>query len=138
MVDNGSTDGSDAAVAARLSRRCGRLRTEANLGISGGLNLGFRVGLDEGYDYLLAMNNDIEVAPDLLTELVRRGRGGSRRSAASDPSATTSSATATGSGRPAGVLRFREAVTRERGMGELDRGQYDPTGGSATSTAPRC
>ncbi|MEO7795143.1 MAG: glycosyltransferase family 2 protein [Thermoanaerobaculia bacterium] len=126
VVDNGSTDGSDAAIAASFPS-VRRLRTEVNLGISGGLNLGFRVGLDEGWDYLLPMNNDIEVAPDLLRELVA--------AAAADP--------AIGCAGPkcyyyfgdrnrlwsaGGKLRFRESVTRERGMGELDRGQYDRDG----------
>ncbi len=126
VVDNGSTDGSDAAMAAAYPA-VRRLRTEVNLGISGGLNLGFRVGLDEGWDYLMPMNNDVEVAPDLLRELVK--------SAESDPTI--------GCAGPkcyyyfgdrnrlwsaGGELRFREAVTRERGMGELDRGQYDRDG----------
>lgn len=126
VVDNGSTDGSDAAVAEAFPS-VRRLRTEVNLGISGGLNLGFRVGLDEGWNYLMPMNNDVEVASDLLRELVK--------SAESEPSI--------GCVGPkcyyffgdrnrlwsaGGELRFREAVTRERGMGELDRGQYDRDG----------
>ena len=65
VVDNGSSDGSDAAVGEAFPT-VRRLRTAVNLGISGGLNLGFRVGLEEGWDYLMPMNNDIEVAPDLL------------------------------------------------------------------------
>ncbi len=123
VVDNGSTDGSDAAVAARFPD-VRRVRTEVNLGISGGLNLGFGCGLDAGYEYLMAMNNDIEVAPDLLTELVRAAEAdpglgcvgpkcyyyfGDRRRIWS----------------AGGELRFREAVTRERGMGQIDRGQFD-------------
>lgn len=126
VVDNGSTDGSDEAVAEAFPS-VRRLRTEVNLGISGGLNLGFRVGLDEDWNYLMPMNNDVEVASDLLRELVK--------SAESDPSI--------GCVGPkcyyffgdrnrlwsaGGELRFREAVTRERGMGELDRGQYDRDG----------
>ncbi len=126
VVDNGSTDGSDDAVAKAFPT-VRRLRTEVNLGISGGLNLGFRLGLDEGWDYLMPMNNDIEVAPDLLRELL----------AAVEPDATI------GCAGPkcfyfygdrnrlwsaGGILRFRESVTRERGMGELDRGQYDRDG----------
>jgi len=123
VVDNGSTDGSDAALAAAYPA-VRRLRTEVNLGISGGLNLGFRLGLDEGWDYLMPMNNDVEVAPDLLRELVE--------SAESDPTIGCVGAKcyyyfgdrnrlwSTG-----GKLRFRESVTRERGLGELDRGQYD-------------
>lgn len=126
VVDNGSTDGSDAAVAAAFPS-VRRLRTEENLGISGGLNLGFRVGLAEGWDYLMPMNNDIEVAPDLLHELVNV--------VASDP--------AIGCAGPkcyyyfgdrnriwsaGGTLRFRESVTRERGMGERDSGRFDRDG----------
>jgi GT2 family glycosyltransferase len=126
VVDNGSTDGSDAAVAADYPA-VRRLRTEENLGISGGLNLGFRVGLDEGYDYLMAMNNDIEVAPDLLTELVRR--------AEADPTLGCVGPKCYyffgDRGRiwsAGGVLRYRESITRERGMGEMDRGQFDTDG----------
>lgn len=122
VVDNGSTDGSDAAVAERFPS-VRRLRTEVNLGISGGLNLGFRVGLDEGFDFLMSMNNDIEVAPDLLTHLVvaaadhpRAGCVGPKCYYFADRDRLWSAG---------GELRFREAVTRERGMGERDRGQYD-------------
>ena len=121
-IDNGSTDGSDRAVAERFPR-VRRLRTDVNLGISGGLNLGFRVGLDEGFDFLMAMNNDIEVAPDLLSRLVdaagehpRAGCLGPKCYYFSERDRLWSAG---------GQLRFREAVTRERGMGERDRGQYD-------------
>lgn len=126
VVDNGSTDDSDAAIAAAYPQ-VRRVRTETNLGISGGLNLGFRLGLDEGWDYLMPMNNDIEVAPDLLRELV----------AAIEPDPTIGCVGPKcyyyfGDRRriwsAGGHLRFRESVTRERGMGELDRGQYDRDG----------
>lgn len=126
VVDNGSTDGSDEAVAERFPT-VRRLRTEANLGISGGLNLGFRLGLSEGYDFLMSMNNDIEVAPDLLGELVD--------AALRDPTIGCVGPKCYyfyGDRRrlwsAGGRLRFREAVTRERGMGEIDRGQYDVPG----------
>jgi GT2 family glycosyltransferase len=122
VVDNGSTDGSDAAVAERFPG-VRRLRTEANLGISGGLNLGFRVGLDGGFDFLMPMNNDIEAAPDLVGRLLevaarepRAGCVGPKCFYFSDRDLIWSAG---------GRLRFREAVTRERGMGERDRGQYD-------------
>jgi len=123
VVDNGSSDGSDATVAERFPD-VRRIRTADNLGISGGLNLGFRLGIAEGYEYLAAMNNDLEVAPSMFSELVglaerTPGAGcvgpkcfyyyGDRRRIWS----------------AGGTLRFREAVTRERGMGEVDRGQFD-------------
>ncbi|MCB1009639.1 MAG: glycosyltransferase family 2 protein [Acidobacteria bacterium] len=123
VVDNGSTDGSDAAVAERFPS-VRRLRTEENLGISGGLNLGFRYGLEAGHDFLMPMNNDIEVAPDLLDELVSAA---SRDAAIGcvGPKCYYFYGDRRRIWSAGGRLRFREAVTRERGMGELDRGQYD-------------
>ncbi len=122
VIDNGSTDGSFDAVAEAFPR-VRQLRTEENLGAAGGCNLGIRWAMENGYDYLLILNNDIEVAPEMLTELVRLAQ--------SDP--------AIGCVGPkeyyywdrerlwsaGGTLRFREAITRERGDGEIDRGQYD-------------
>lgn len=126
VVDNGSTDGSEAAVAERFPA-VRVLRTETNLGISGGLNLGLRLGLEEGHDFLMPMNNDIEVAPDLLDELIEAARVdaaigclgpkcyyfyGDRRRLWS----------------AGGRLRFREAVTQERGMGKIDTGRHERPG----------
>jgi GT2 family glycosyltransferase len=123
VVDNGSTDGSYQAIAAEFPA-VRQVRTEVNLGISGGLNLGIRDGLAAGHDFLMLMNNDLEVAPDLLSELLAAaGRAptwgcigpkcyfyfGDRRRIWS----------------AGGILRFREAVTRERGSGAIDRGQFD-------------
>ena len=72
VVDNGSTDGSFAAVAAAFPA-VEQVRTEENLGPAGGVNLGLEWALLHGsrdYDYVLVLNNDVEVAPDFLTELV--------------------------------------------------------------------
>jgi GT2 family glycosyltransferase len=123
VVDNGSEDGSDAAIAERFPG-VRRVRTEVNLGISGGLNLGFRIGLDEGYDYLMAMNNDLEVAPDMVSELVRLA-GSTPRAGCVGPKCYYFYGDRRRLWSAGGALRFREAVTRERGMGELDNGQYD-------------
>jgi GT2 family glycosyltransferase len=123
VVDNGSTDGSDAALAERFPR-VRRVRSSENLGISGGLNLGFRLGLAEGHDYLMPMNNDIEVAPDLLRELLAAAE---RHPAAGclGPKCYYYFGDRNRIWSAGGRLRFREAVTAERGMGELDRGQFD-------------
>lgn len=126
VVDNGSTDGSDAAVGAAFPA-VRRLRTEVNLGISGGLNLGFRVGLDEGWDYLMPMNNDIEVAPDLLRELVAAAEADPERGCIG-PKCYYYFGDRNRLWSAGGILRFRESVTRERGMGEPDRGQFDRDG----------
>lgn len=126
VVDNGSTDGSDAAVAARFPE-VRRLRTEINLGISGGLNLGFELGLAEGYDFLMPMNNDIEVAPDLLTELVAAASHDENIGCVG-PKCYYYFGERDRIWSAGGELRFHEAVTRERGMGERDRGQFDRDG----------
>ncbi len=123
VVDNGSSDGSFAAVAERFPA-VRQLRCEQNLGISGGLNLGFRVGLQEGYDYLMAMNNDIEVAPDMAAELVKLAEA-EPRAGCIGPKCYFYFGDRSRIWSAGGSLRFREAVTREIGMGEVDRGQFD-------------
>jgi GT2 family glycosyltransferase len=123
VVDNGSTDGSFAAIAAEFPG-VRQLRTESNLGISGGLNLGIRVGLAEGHDFFMLMNNDLEVAADLLEELLaaaaRQPRWGCLGPKCYHYFGDRRRIWSAG-----GRLRWREAVTRERGSGELDRGQFD-------------
>ena len=123
VVDNGSTDGSDAAVAERFPS-VRRLRTDVNLGISGGLNLGFRVGLEEGYPYLMPMNNDLEVDPAMVRELVRLAEA-TPAAGCVGPKCYYYFGDRRRIWSAGGALRYREAVTRERGMGRIDRGQYD-------------
>lgn len=121
-VDNGSSDGSYDAVAATFPAVI-QVRTETNLGVSGGYNLGMSWALERGYDYILMLNNDIEVEPAFLTELVAV--------AERDPTVGCVGPKVYyfwDRGRiwsAGGVISFRESVTRERGLGELDRGQFD-------------
>jgi hypothetical protein len=121
-LDNASTDGSFEAVAAAFPEIL-QVRVEVNRGSSSGYAAGFRWAFENGYDYVLLLNNDIEVEPAMLTEMVAV--------AESDP--------AIGCVGPkcyfwgdrqrlwsaGGILRFRESITRERGYGEIDHGQYD-------------
>jgi GT2 family glycosyltransferase len=123
VVDNGSSDGSHEAVGERFPK-VRRLRTEQNLGISGGLNLGLRLGLEEGFDFLMTMNNDIEVAPDMLAELVGVAAS-SPRIGVVGPKCYYYYGDRNRLWSAGGVLRFRESVTGERGLGDPDRGQYD-------------
>ena len=123
VVDNGSTDGSHEAVGERFPQ-VRRLRTAENLGISGGLNLGLRLGLDERFDYVMPMNNDIEVASDMLAELVGVAAS-SPRIGVVGPKCYYYYGDRNRLWSAGGVLRFRESVTGERGLGDPDRGQYD-------------
>jgi GT2 family glycosyltransferase len=67
-VDNGSTDGSDAAVAERFPD-VELLRTGANLGFAGGNNAGIRRALERGADWVLLLNNDAVAEPGLAQAL---------------------------------------------------------------------
>ena len=67
-VDNGSTDGSDAAVAAELPE-VELLRTGTNLGFAGGNNAGIRRALERGADWVVLLNNDAVAEPGLAAAL---------------------------------------------------------------------
>lgn len=69
IVDDGSTDGSAAAIAAQFPE-VRILRGDGNLWWSGGTNMGIRDALERGADFILTMNNDVKVAPDFLDVLV--------------------------------------------------------------------
>jgi len=73
IVDNGSTDGSDAALREQFSD-VEFLQTGANLGFAGGNNAGIRYALEKGANYVWLINNDTIVTPDALSALVRVAR----------------------------------------------------------------
>ena len=75
----------------------------------------------------MPMNNDIEVAPDLLRELMAAAEADATIGCVG-PKCYYYFGDRNRLWSAGGRLRFREAVTRERGMGELDRGQYDGDG----------
>ncbi|HEV8635508.1 MAG TPA: FAD-dependent oxidoreductase [Chloroflexota bacterium] len=70
LVDNGSTDGTPSAVRERFPD-VHVIETGQNLGVPRGFNVGFTWALQEGADYVLMLNNDTTVAPEMLAELVR-------------------------------------------------------------------
>lgn len=122
VVDNGSTDGSYAAIAAAFPE-VRQIRIETNEGPAKGAQVGMARTLAEGYDYLLILNNDIEVASEMVGEMVRLAESEASIGIVGPKSyyfwdrETLWSA--------GGELRFGEAITRERGQGETDHGQYD-------------
>jgi GT2 family glycosyltransferase len=69
VVDNGSTDGTSAAVRAEFPG-VELVRTETNLGFAEGNNVGIRRALELGAAYVLVLNNDVEVDPAFVTALV--------------------------------------------------------------------
>ena len=69
VVDNGSRNGSVERLQAQFPAHQ-FLINEANLGFSRGCNRGIRVAQENGADYVLLLNNDMEVEPDFLDTAV--------------------------------------------------------------------
>lgn len=69
VVDNASSDGTEAAVRESFPK-VSFIQTGANLGFTGGNNVGIKQALAEGADYILLLNNDTIVAPDFINVLV--------------------------------------------------------------------
>lgn len=69
LVDNGSTDGSVEAVAARFPATY-IIATGRNLGYVGGNNRGLAYALSTDADYVLLLNNDTVVEPGFLEPLI--------------------------------------------------------------------
>lgn len=69
VVDNDSTDGSEAILRDRL-QGVEIIQSGANLGFAGGNNVGIRHALEAGADYVWLLNNDAEAAPEALSALV--------------------------------------------------------------------
>lgn len=71
LVDNGSTD--DSLVHLRpytAPYPLTLIETGRNLGYAGGNNVGTHHALEHGADFVLVLNNDTAVAPDLLDRLL--------------------------------------------------------------------
>lgn len=75
VVDNGSDDGLEQALAAELPG-VPFVQNGSNLGFTGGMNVGLTVALDAGSDYVCVLNNDTIVQPGMFAELVRLAEPG--------------------------------------------------------------
>lgn len=124
VVDNGSTDGSQAMMKERypgvtLIENC------VNLGVMEGYNVGLREGMRRGADWILLLNNDIIVDPRMLSKMVEAGES-DRRIGIVGPKMyfhdTPNSFWYAG-----GNVNFFSGIISHRGIREIDRGQYDRT-----------
>jgi hypothetical protein len=122
VVDNGSTDGSVARLAAERPD-VEVLETGENLGFAGGNVAGLRrVLADPGVAWVLLLNTDVEVDPGFLLPLVDACRDTEVGAAGPkifyfDPPDRLWAA--------GGRLRIRETVTEEWGRGEPDGPRWD-------------
>jgi len=70
VVDNASTDGTAEAIRDLYGGRIEIVVNEENLGFAGGNNIGIRRALEKDADFVLLLNNDTLVDPDLVGQLV--------------------------------------------------------------------
>ncbi|MCL6473019.1 MAG: glycosyltransferase family 2 protein [Firmicutes bacterium] len=70
IVDDASNDGSYETISIEYPEVI-LLRGNGNLWWAGGTNTGIRYALENGTDYILTLNNDVEVDSAFLTALVR-------------------------------------------------------------------
>lgn len=121
VVDNGSADGSVAAIRERYPDLA-ILENGENLGYTGGNNVGIEYALGLGVDYVWLLNDDVVIESRTLSALMTAalshpgvGFWGPKVYALEEPQRLLSAG---------GQLR-RGWKPAHRGMGELDRGQYD-------------
>jgi GT2 family glycosyltransferase len=69
VVDNGSSDGSVGAIKAQFPAAT-LIDLEENLGYAEGNNVGLRHAMAQGVDYVCVLNNDTELDPACLRQLV--------------------------------------------------------------------
>ncbi len=123
LVDNGSGDGSVEAVAARFPD-VAIIANGRNLGYAGGNNVGLRWAMSQGLDYALLLNNDTEVAPDLLRRLVAAAEAGPGCGAVGPTIYYWASPERIWSA--GGQVDWRNGSTRMMHLDEADTGQLGP------------
>jgi GT2 family glycosyltransferase/glycosyltransferase involved in cell wall biosynthesis len=79
VVDNGSLDGSAAALRTMLNNPSASvevtlIETGRNLGFPAGCNVGIEAALKEGAEWVLLLNSDVVLAPDALPQLLAAAR----------------------------------------------------------------
>jgi len=121
VVDNGSEDGSAAAIAERQPAVT-LIQAQSNLGFAVGNNLGLEYLRRTRAGYFLLLNNDTEVAPDFLLRLVQ--------AAEADPRVGAVGPTIYYDDRPemiwsaGGLIDWQRGLTEMVGLGQVDGGQF--------------
>ncbi len=70
IIDNNSTDGTEATLKEKYANKIIYINTGANLGGAGGFNFGIRKAYEMGYKYLWIMDDDCIAQKNTLDELL--------------------------------------------------------------------
>lgn len=71
VVDNGSTDGSPAAITKEFEAAVRLIETGENLGLAGGINAGLPAALEGGASWIFLLNNDTVIEPGFFDRFDR-------------------------------------------------------------------
>jgi GT2 family glycosyltransferase len=122
IIDNGSQDGS-VEYLRQAFPKIALIANARNLGFASGSNVGMRLALEQGADYVLLVNNDTVVKPDLLAELLAESER--------HPKAGLLSPKIYYADHPdriwwaGGTYSLWQGVPRHLGWKEKERGQYE-------------
>lgn len=142
VIDNGSTDGSVEAIRkgiAGITSTTGitgeLVRNRKNLGFAGGNNVGIRYALHNGADFILILNNDTLVDKNLLVYLIKAAEK-YKNAGIFSPKIYFAPGfefhkkrySKKDSGKviwyAGGVINWENVLGENRGVDEVDRGQY--------------
>lgn len=70
VVDNHSTDGSVESIKSKFPN-VELIVNDANLGFSGGNNVGIKKALEKNADFVMLLNSDTVVTPNFIDELIK-------------------------------------------------------------------
>ena len=122
VVDNGSSDGSQEMVRSEFPEAV-LIENGTNLGFGGGNNVGMQAALDAGAEWIILLNNDIEIDPHMLGELMQAAVSDDRIGAlapkiyyAADPENFWYAG---------GSVNFWTGIVAHRGLRQKDTGQFD-------------
>jgi len=126
------------------------LKNSQNLGFAEGNNVGIRYALKNGADWVLILNNDTTMAPDLLIQLIKQGNL-INQSGILGPKIYFAPGFEYHKNRyksaqrgkvfwyAGGIIDWNNVYCSHRGVDEVDRGQYDPpAGGEETDFVSGC
>ncbi len=66
LVDNGSPDQEGKRLTERYEKEARVIENPLNLGFAGGTNLGIQLALNQGYEFILLLNNDTRSDPKMV------------------------------------------------------------------------
>ncbi len=126
VVDNGSTDGSVARLRSAWPQ-VEVIELERNLGVAAGNNAGIKRALAAGADYVLLLNNDADMRPDVIQLLQAALDAGNGSVWAATPKIVYRAAPDR-IWSAGGEMVWWKGLTKDRGTGQPDRGQFDEGG----------